>query len=629
MIIPVRVPPPQRVLSILPSLKGTAILCLFRKKKKGVGERGSAEQEKIMKRFCPLGFLIAAILWCGCASSGLSASADPLRFGLPSPDFPYYHLTHTFEKEKFGPFRITEVQINGEEVRDFQITDDGESAWDNKVTGETTLVVTARCDWVQDQEYTLEVTGVDDQGIHTILTARGRVDGGLGYWNRDWKYYATVVLDETAGLRREQEPIHIKMALYADRMTDPKREIRVVEVKEDGGYGEVPCQVYHTATWNQEDRIRKEELDPDTGIRIVRYLPTTTLEVAFFADVGVYEKKVYLVFYGNPEAPAPSFPTDLSVSGPHIGQSIENDLYRFDLDESSGAFFTLFLKQGKGVVLEHKLETNGAIHWNPGVYSPPHAWVHASDWESPGFEQVSGPIFHMTKRYASLPHMDQVWVMITYVFYAGKPYVITTSLTEVMEELYVKTIRNGEIVFNHEELNEFVYASSGGGVKGFMIKGSRPHPGHAVRVPYDVPWLAFINREKGIGFCGITLDVTNTNRYGGLSDAEQPYFYVANGPWIYWSRALNYAFGSNNPSRMIRAKKGSIYYEKTAYMPFVFKGTDSDAFQGVEDLAARLKHPLRVRYHLDTDLRNNKNWVVPILVEPFDEGVEGAVGGEH
>jgi hypothetical protein len=550
-----------------------------------------------------------------------------MRFGPPHPAFPFYHLSHTFSKDRFGPFQITEVRVNGEEVRDFEINDDGDSAFDLEVTGRMDLEITVRCDWEKGGRYELEVAGKGEGDLPVKLEAEGRAEGAMGYWNRDWKHYAAVVVEETAGLERVQEPVHVKMALYADRLYDPEREIRVVEVGKEG-YREVASQVYHVATWNDASLVNRVETDPESGVRIVRYLPTTTLEVAFFADAAPREEKVYLVFYGNPAAPSPDYVSDLSVSGEHIGQSVENGLFRFDLDEESGAFFTILLKQGKNVVLEHKLETNGAIHWNPGAYAPPHAWVHASDWVSPQFEQVSGPIFHMTKRCAPLPHMDDVWVMITYVFYAGKPYVITTSMTEVREERFVKTIRNGEIVFNHEALNEFVYKASDGTVKGFPIEGSRPHPAHAVHVPYDVPWLAFINRARGIGFCGITLDVASTNRYGGLSDAEQPYFYVANGPWIYWSRALNYSFGSNNPSRMIRAQKGSIYYEKTAYMPFVFRAPDSDTFQVVAGVADRLNRPLSARYHLDTDNRNNKNWVVPILVEPFDEGVEGALGAE-
>jgi len=224
--------------------------------------------------------------------------------------------------------------------------------------------------------------------------------------------------------------------------------------------------------------------------------------------------------------------------------------------------------------------------------------------------------------------MDNIKTMITYVFYAGKPYIVTSSLIEILDEIYVKALRNGEIVFNHEQFNEFVYKSHRGEITGFKIEGSRPHPAHAVDIPYDIPWLAFINREKKIGFGGITLELAHTNRYGGLDDVEQPYIYVANGPWIYWSRSLNYTFGSNNPSRMGKVEKGSIYYEKTAYMSFVLNDNSPYEFKMIEDAAHLLNYPLHVSCYLDTDNRNNKDWIVPILVEPFDEGVKDAVGGK-
>ncbi len=557
-----------------------------------------------------------------------------MGFRYPSSTFPFYNLVYTFDKNDFDAFEIKKVYVNGSEVRDFKINDDGESAFDGKVTGNSNLSISASCSWIKGGKYSLKIEGEDNSGSPVVLKADGVPLSGAGYWNSRWKYYAAVIMKETEGLKREQEPVHIKLALYSDRLTAPQKEIRVVEVDRyslnasAGPYKEIPSQVYNCKTWNNQELINKEEIDESTGEKIVRYLPTTTLEIAFFANVLPYSEKVYLVFYGNPNADKPVYKTDLTVSGPEIGQVVENSQYKIDLDDKSGAVFSIHMKRGKNRTFEHKLETNGAVHWNPGIYSPPHAWVHASDWKEPEFEQIDGPVFHMTKRYAHLPHMKNIRTMITYIFYAGKPYFVISSLTEVLEETYVKALRNGEIVFNHEELNEFAYKSSMGEIKTMEIEGSRPHPGHTIHIPYDVKWLAFINRGTKIGFGGITMELANTNRYGGLSDAEQPYIYVANGPWIYWSRALNYSFGSNNPSRMICSAKGSMYYEKTAYLPFILNDSQPAEFDEIEHQTVLLNKPVHIEYYLDTDTRNNKGWVVPILVEPFDEGVKGAVGGQ-
>jgi len=51
---------------------------------------------------------------------------------------------------------------------------------------------------------------------------------------------------------------------------------------------------------------------------------------------------------------------------------------------------------------EHRLETNGAVQWNPGVYSPPRPWIHASDWDPPPhYAEIRGPIFLMSHSIAS------------------------------------------------------------------------------------------------------------------------------------------------------------------------------------------------------------------------------------
>ena len=569
-----------------------------------------------------------------------------VSFGYPDGNFQFYYMARTFKREELKTFTLTKVMINGEEVRDFSISGiDDKTAllhgnqrrypqYNRKVMADQDLSIKVRCAWQVGRSYSLVLSGKNAKGKTVIRKTRGTPELKFGYWNPSWKYYATLVVREIAGFRRTQEPVHLKLALYTDRLTEPQREIRMVEFDPerlntpDGPYREVPSQVYNVSSWNDEKLIRKIEVDEKSKDRIVRYLPTTTLEIAFFADVDSHGEKVYLMFYGNPSAPSPVYQTDLKVSSLEIGQTLENNMMRVKLDDKSGVIYKVFLKQGKDVLLEHKLETNGAVHWNPDVYSPPHAWVHTSDWDKPNFEQITGPIFHMTKRWAPLPHMDNTLVNTTYIFYAGKPYMISSSLTEILQDFNGKAIRNGEVVFNHEKLNEFVYQAMTGEIDEVKLENYPRHPEHALDIPYDVPWVAFINQSTRIGFAAINLEVTSTNRYGGMSDAEQPYYYVNNGPWIYFSRALNYTGGSNNASRMIRFAKGSMYYERTAFMPFKLGESQTDRYRSVLEQDILLRHPLRVTYHLDTDNRNNPAWLVPILTEPFDEGVNGAVGGK-
>ena len=562
-----------------------------------------------------------------------------MTFAYPTVSFPFYSLSSTFEAGSFREFEIAEVSINGLEVRDFTFNDDGESKWDRVVTGKNPLTITAKCDWRPSTEYELRIVGKDKNGAPVKLVQRGFSPSSGGYWNSDWSSYIGVILTEARGVERVGEPVHLSVGVFKDKITKPEIELRVVEVnpthkrfadtREGFPCVEIPSQVYHVSVFDDPEYIETVEYDSTLKKEIRRYYATTCFEVAFLADLKPYEQKLYLIFYGNSHARKPAYTSDLVVTGQGIGKTVENPSYRIKLDRNSGAFETIFVKQELDILLEHKLETNGAVHWNPDVYAPPLPWVHASDWEKPEFEEVSGPVFYMSRRYAPLPHITSVKSSVTYFFYPSKPYVIVKSSLELERDLDVKAIRNAEIVFNHEVLNEFVHKNRRGEKEFLKIEGSRPHPEHAIEISDKTPWLGFVNREKKIGFFGINLEYLNMNRFGGTPSTYTPYFYVANGPWIYMSRGLNYSFGSNNPGRLLKARGGSLFAEKIAYLPCRLGDKQSTEFQIVEAAETALLHPIDVETRMETDPRTSKQWIAPLLTAPFDEGVKGAAGAKR
>jgi hypothetical protein len=443
-----------------------------------------------------------------------------------------------------------------------------------------------------------------------------------------------LVLHETAGLWREAEPVHVTLGFFADDIKKPEKELRVVTYDPTSpkagadGYVVAPCQVTSVTVWRDSRLLESEERDPETKELVHRYDATTTVELLFLADSQPYQEKVYQVVYGNPKAEAVRPETDLRViPGGGLSQTVENSYYRFFLSTNSGSVEQVtILGEGEPVLLEHKLESNGAVHWNPDIYSPPTPWVHASDWDQPVFDQISGPLMHRTRRYAPLPHMDSVVASVAYEFYPGKPYVFMSSFMEVGKDLFVQALRNSEIVFNHAVLNEFVWEDPLGKVGSLKIENARKHPIHALEVPPRTPWMAFINRERGVGFANIVLAQENGNRYGQPPSETQPYFYVQNGPWIYWARPHVYPFGGLNFTRMMPVRAGSFYYEKNAWVPFrLAKG--EEPFRDLERTQKLLTHPLLVHEWMATDDRTPEKWVMPILTVPFDEGVAGAVSG--
>ena len=574
----------------------------------------------------PILLLIAAI--SGCTSSAPD-EAQSIRFLMPDTDSPTYRVAVTVPSVEVRDGRIDRIEVNGVECRDYTLVQSGREIYDRATVAGADLVITARVDWRAGEDVEFAVVWETGGGSWQV-TSRD-VPTGPGWWNDDWRYYAGVSVSEPAGIPRYAEPVHVTMGLFADRLSDPAREIRVVTYApsdrraDDRGYVEVPSQVYNVTTWEDEALLSAEERDEATGERILRYSPTTTLDVAFLADVAAGASQPYMIFYGNPDAPRPAYETDLHVEGEGLGATIENDFYRIGHAATSGAIFTVEVKQGVNVVLEHKLETNGAVQWDPDVYAPPHTWVHASDWEAPEHEVVCGPVFCMFRRWAPLPHLPDVLSSSTNVYYAGKPYILVTETTSFEQERYVKAVRQAEIVFNHEVLDEFAYLDPQGVERTMEIEGSRPHPAHAIDLPLETPWMAFFNRAQQVAFAYIPIEAAATNVSGGAAPLENADFYVENGPWVYLARPLVYPFGTNNPSRMVLVPRGAFYMSETAYAP-IRLGDGGDPLRPVADLQALLTQPLRTRVFHDTDARTPKGWVVPILTEPFDEGVEGAIG---
>jgi hypothetical protein len=526
---------------------------------------------------------------------------------FPTPEHPCYHVRLFVETSGRQDYQVQRVEANGKWVRDFWVYNDGAYQKDKTFLANARSSIVIRHDWQNGSANHVEIRATAEGGGEITFKTDFTAPNYGGYWDPAWKYYASIILTENSGNPRSGEPVHITLGLYADRLTTPEREIRVVGVDpESGAQAETPCQIYGISTW---DKIKDEHCQP-----------TTTVELAFLADVPSRSAKVYLIFYGNPKAQPVTYPTDLKVTGEGFGLTVENEDYRVKLHPVSGALDEVLLKQGLDVIFDHHLETNGALHWNPGVYAPPKAWIHASDWEPPaGYETRNGPIFCMTKRWGPFPYYPEVEASITYLFYAHVPYVLVTSTLDVLADIDVVALRNGEIVLNHNVAREFAWKNSVGEINSVVIKERPRHPTRALDIEAVTPWFAWYNREIGAAFGVLDLDLAYMSRSGGPNQVEQPFRYMHWGPWTYCARTLIYTFATNNPQRVIRAPGKSTYYEKMAALPFRLGNTEASRFAVIERWQQTLSSPLGVRAVLDTDERVPEEWVPPILVEEFEE----------
>lgn len=557
-------------------------------------------------------------------------------FGYPVSGEPWYFIRAGFTDVASlskGTWRVSQVEINGTRIRDFLLFQGGDEVLSRNVRGQEPFELKARFPWQGNKDYEVHTVLENAKSKKTATLSRKLTSPDVkGYWNPDWKNFLALIVAEENGIERRDYPVHATIGILANYLKSGD-EIRVIKAERSGNdvaYTEVPSQVYAMITWADPEVLSAEEKDEKTGERIVRYHPTDSLSIAFLADLRPNEKTTYLVFYNNPDAPKPAYPTDLKILGAGLGQpigkTIENNHYRLTLNPKSGVIHEIVEKTSK-ILLEHKLETNGAIHWNPCLYSPPHTWTHTSDWENPPYVEIAGPVFYSIRIAASLPFYPQTLCSVTYYFFTNTPYILVETTIHVRENMFVKALRNGEVVFNKKVFRTVGYKTMEGRVEEIDLQRTRMHPEHVITLRPDTPWVTFYNRDKGIAFANLYLDQAMTNLEGGPASAEQPFVYIQHGPWYYLARGLVYSFGTNNQTRMLPVRADSVYYERNVFYPFSFK-KDQDYSARVDALFNMLKHPLSIMESIETYAESPEGWIVPILTEPFEEGVERAIGGK-
>ncbi|HOE10469.1 MAG TPA: hypothetical protein PLQ35_01040 [bacterium] len=575
----------------------------------------------------------------GTVRAAESLNITDLEIHTPTVAVPYYHYTAKLNLPKPDTISVKEIKINSEPERNYFLVDEGETPDPNrpkewrrmalayrvkdphvkKVYSNPTLY--GRMDWENGKSYEVEITlqlGDNPKNLYQgKATAAAPANGG--YWDPAWKNYQSAVVTESEGIRRTREPVELTMLMYPDTIRDPAREIRVVQYDcQARTHQEIPSQVIDFHEVNMTDPPAynaKGELLPKMMV------PTRCATVLFMASAEAKSSGVYLVFYNNPDAKAPSYPSTLKVSGNSPGIVIENDFYHLKMHKMNGMLDELIIKSKPEYKFVHKKETNGAIQWNPGAYAPPRAWVHISDWEPGKYdyerEEVRGPVALIIRQWGEMPLMPELMCSIVYKFYDGLPYFTFRSTVHVRNNVTVQVIRNSEVVFARECFDEAAWWDARQGKAETRRIVDYPDLTEWI-MPDDTPWIAFFDRAKDCGYAGIQMEYLNSGLTAKLRTLN-PYLYITVGPWLYWTRALVYPYGSNNPQHLIKIPEGSVFLEQWAYLPFELTD-DSSPFQDVENLSEVLPKPLHV--HLEEPISPEMQVPEEIYIEPTKTGWE-------
>lgn len=572
-----------------------------------------------------------------------------LELGQPVPAIPFYHIKVAIELPE-TTFMEAEMSVNGKTLRFLDLYKGNEKEDPNRphmvhrppsgfgLSQDNTLyskpVVVGWVNWMPGQTYTIKITvrlkknvkgSSTDEYISATRTVKAP-ERDLSF-DKEWKSYKSIVLSETGGMDRAGEPVKVLLPFYPDEAKDLKRDIRVVAIDpKTFKHSEVPVQVFDVQQYLKEDDLAPDKNGKPTH-EIPIWLPTVTAQVAFLADVPAKSSKVYLIYYNNENALTKIYNTDLKVSGEAPGIQVENKLMEVTLHPQSGHFDQVTLKTMPAFPLFHRKETNGAIHWNPEVYAPPQPWTHTSDWKpAPNVKSISGPVLATADFWGGLRDIPQVDASVRYEFYPNRPYFLSSTSLRFNETLQSIALRNAEVVFKRELMtNAAWYDVIRDSIIVYDVKNMTDLTD--LKMEADIPWIAFYNKENGLGFAGIQIDYSNA----GLENNPRllnPYFYITTGPWVYWARALSLSFLASNMQQMIPVMKGNFFAEKWAYLVYKFDDP-SKPFEKIKYWQKIVTNPLRVQLVEEVDDRVSKT-VTELFIEKGKSGWEGReTGREH
>ncbi len=571
-----------------------------------------------------------------------------MELGYPCPAIPFYYLKADLELP-YPSIMEVEVAVNGKTLRFTNLHKETDTedlnkpvlthrppsgaglSQDNSIYNRPYVIGWVK--WIPGEKYDVKVTvrlkkaaknSENDILISAVKSITAPAEAQV--FDPAWKRYKSIVLSETAGIARIAEPVEVLLPFYPDETKDLKREIRVVAVDpETHKLTEVSSQVFDIMEYLKEDDLAPDKNgNPTRSVPI--WLPTVTARMAFLADVPAKSSRVFLVYYNNENAMAKPYFSDLHVQGDAPGLQIDNDLISVVLHPNSGHLDQISLKKRPEFPLYHRKETNGAIHWNPEIYTPPTPWTHTSDWKPPqNVKSFSGPVLASSEVWGNLREIPQVDASVRYDFYPGKSYFISSSVLRINETVHCLALRNGEIVIKRELITHAAwYDVVRDSVINYDVTGMPDLTD--LKMEADVPWITFYNEKTGVGFAGIQLSYANA----GLESSPRllnPFFYITGGPWIYWARALSLSFLSSNMQQMIPAMKGNVFSEKWAYLVYeTDKG--SKPYNPVIELQKKLTNPLRVQLVEEVDDRVSKT-VTEIFIDKGKSGWEGRETGKH
>lgn len=380
-------------------------------------------------------------------------------------------------------------------------------------------------------------------------------------WSRGWKYFKVLSVEEPIGEARSSEPVEVALNFAADQASSLAREIRVARV-DAGRLVEVPCQVFGEVRRGNE-RFCK---------------------ILWMADSGPKQAQQFLVFYGNPDAELPEYPSDLVTEGQGFGLDISNAFFKVALSRQTGQIERLTLRREHGL----ELYAGGEGHGEPPGIDWAHDYVDAGGfqklritlWETcPDYEVVRGPLCTIVRRWG-FPHSPvhpvyspaRLHIDVEYRFYSGLPWFHKLGTMKAVQTFEASALRDDEWVFTGQPFTDPVW----------MDREGKLHVGAVETAHQEDLWgVGFFNRESKDSFVALFLDHSAQGLPELKHTGAPQMFYRWHGQ--VWSRY---------PLPAPTVPEGAVLRQKNAYVALPF--TEPEGKQQIERLRRCLIHPLVV-----------------------------------
>jgi len=380
-------------------------------------------------------------------------------------------------------------------------------------------------------------------------------------WAQGWKYVKQISMTEIAGETRSSEPVEVLMGFPEDQVSSLGRELRIARVA-DGRLIEVPSQVFG------ELRRRNERF----------------CHVLWMADSLPLQKQIFLIFYGNPDAELPAYPSDLETSGEGFGLKISNAFFKASLSRQTGQLERFTLRREHGLELFSGGEGHGEA---PGI-----DWAHdyvdtgsfqklrISLWDTcPDYEIIRGPLCTIVRRWG-FPHSPvhpiyspaRLKIDVEYRFYSGLPWFHKIGSMTAVQDFRAEALRDDEWVFSGQSFTDPLWMDHNGKLQIGNVPGDQQENIHGV---------GFFHKDSKDSFISLFLD-HSTEGLPELKHTGAPTMYYR------WHGAV----WSRYPLPLKDVPVGAILRQKNAYISIPFTATDGPP--AIEKMRRCLMSPLLI-----------------------------------